>query len=285
MQKKKLTCGPCIVRKKGNMSCVHGLIKKPVLIVLVYLSYIQCKTMNEAEPTVKNYTLRNLADEMKESEQLAPTVLAYLNYIQVTTIIEAGLTARFYTLQNILDQMRTERIYETITEETDNIFDIQTKGSEQLVQTVLAYLNYIQVETKIEAGPTPRFYRLQSIVDQMRTERAYEKITEENDSIFDTQMDNNNFINTMENDVFFKYESDNVRADAAAAITITYRGTYAFNSNTNDAGIEWGFTKKLFKRKFENAFFQSFSISRKLAMVEWQIAHYNKHKHDCKNKK
>ena len=62
------------------------------------------------------------------------------------------------------------------------------------------------------------------------------------------------------NHVIYKSEIDDVRADAAAAITITNRGTYVFYADMSNAGNELDTVKKLLKQKLGQMLFQSFQF-------------------------
>ena len=71
------------------------------------------------------------------------------------------------------------------------------------------------------------------------------------------------------------YQSNSeVRADAAAAITITYRGTYAFHAYTSYAGDKRVPEIKVFDTKTCPVAFSKFTIFRLLGTVEWQNAHF-----------
>ena len=153
-------------------------------------------------------------------------------------------------------------------------------------------------------------------MNQMTTERAYEMnklsilTTDEADVVIGNEMDNNNFINTreyelehtmfsesdvsvirvkytkkteQESDVNYKYKTYKVRADAAAAIAVTYRGTNTFHTVKYFAGVKWGSDTKIFETEVRTDSFSKFSISV-LGMVGWQNAECKKRKHNGKNK-
>ena len=84
----------------------------------------------------------------------------------------------------------------------------------------------------------------------------------------------------------FDSQIDDVCADAAAAITITYRDTYTFDRYMSDTGNAWVPIKsKNFQTKTCLGDFSTFPVHRLCGMVGWQIANYGKPKHNCKNKK
>ena len=87
------------------------------------------------------------------------------------------------------------------------------------------------------------------------------------------------------NHVIYKSETEDVRADAAAAITITYRGTYAFYAYMSNAGNERDPVTKVFETKTWPDAFSKFPVFRLLGMVVWQITHYVEQKLARKNKK
>ena len=73
-------------------------------------------------------------------------------------------------------------------------------------------------------------------------------------------------------DIDFDNLNNSVCADAAAAIAVTYRGTNAFNTVKNYAGVDWGSATKIFETDIRTDSFSKFSISRILGMVGWQNA-------------
>ena len=108
-----------------------------------------------------------------------------------------------------------------------------------LVVTVPAYLNFLQYQKTDEAGSMASYYVLRKTRAEMEKKMELTQV----DITLDYQTDEVNIIKTkeseQENDVIYKSETDDVRADAAAAITITWRGTNAFDTYMNNAGNEW----------------------------------------------
>ena len=77
-----------------------------------------------------------------------------------------------------------------------------------------------------------------------------------------------------------------VGADAAAAITITCRGTYAFDTYMSNAGIDWVPKKiQVFETGIQSDALSIFPFSRLLGMVERQITIHIKQKRARVNKK
>ena len=154
------------------------------------------------------------------------------------------------------------------------------------VTTVFAYYNYLQYLTAENMECTAKYNTLRTMM--IVTVPAYinysrnrsEVVTQEQAKVLNEQLQNYD-VSFFEN---LNYHKDEVRAVAAAAIMTTYRGTYAFNANTNNAGIGRGPTMKLFETDLRTDISSNSSISRILGMVEWQIAHYKKQKNDPKTK-
>ena len=75
-----------------------------------------------------------------------------------------------------------------------------------------------------------------------------------------------------------------VRAVAAAAITITYRGTYMYHAHTSYAGDKGVPETKVFETKNCLVDFSKFTIFQLLGMVRWKNAHFEKQKTRKKQK-
>ena len=75
-----------------------------------------------------------------------------------------------------------------------------------------------------------------------------------------------------------------VRAVAAAAITITYRGTYMYHTHTSYAGDKGVPETKVCETKNCLVDFSKFTIFQLLGMVRWKNAHFEKQKHGRKKK-
>ena len=84
--------------------------------------------------------------------------------------------------------------------------------------------------------------RIQVPIDEMKKmmKKKDTDVTQNQAKVIDKTCDDSFFENQ-------SYHNDDMRAVAAAAIMTTYRGTYAFKANTNNASIESSLTMKLFE--------------------------------------
>ena len=115
---------------------------------------------------------------------------------------------------------------------------------DDVITNVLAYYNYFRNLTEYTAEcnalPTMMIVTVPTYINYSRN--WSEAVTQGQAEVLSKQLQNY-VVSFFEN---LYYHKNEVRAVAAAAFATTYRGTYAFNVNTINAGIEWGPTMKLF---------------------------------------